>query len=198
LSKEEDYDLVRRLRSRNAGTRQEAFEALYAKYKDRVFGLAARILGDRHLAYDAVQSTFITILEKAEKFRFHAAFSSWLYRVTVNRCIDLRRRTSKHPRLSLSEPDVRDQIADKDLRRKLAGGPENGAEAEELHDLVERAVAGLDPRMSAVVLLRYMQGLDYAEIGKILDLPIGTVKSRLNRAHAALDSWLGSRLDDYL
>ena len=89
LRREDDHELVRRLVSTNGGEAESAFTELYEKYKRRVYATACRILHDRNLAADATQAAFLTILRKADRFDFRSAFSSWIYRVTVNQCIDL-------------------------------------------------------------------------------------------------------------
>jgi RNA polymerase sigma-70 factor (ECF subfamily) len=197
LAREEDFELVRDLCARSSDLVERAFETLYERYKDRVYGTACRILNDRSLASDVTQETFLLILRKAHKFNFRSAFSSWLYRVAVNLCIDTRRKRSRRRPLSLSEPEVAAWADRTDRRRNPAEGPETAAHREELSVAVERAIADLNPKLATVVVLRYVDGLGYEEIAEILGMPLGTVKSRLNRAHSALESQLGPRLDDY-
>lgn len=196
LDREEDFELVRQLGSRNRETSHRAFGLLYDKYEQRVYATALRVLGDSALAADATQLTFLTVLRKARKFDFRSAFSSWLYRVAVNRCIDLRRKRSRHHSVSMSEPEVEAIAAGGDRRSSQNPGPEEHARRAELVEEVGRAISRLNPRLSVVVVLRYLEGLGYEEIAEILELPLGTVKSRLNRAHAALEQDLGPRLDD--
>ena len=197
MSREEDYDLVRQLLARDPRVRESAFDVLFRKYDNRVFNIACRVLGDRDLAADVTQETFITILKKAGKFDFRAAFSSWMYRITVNRCIDVRRKRSRRNPLSLGDPEVTDWAEGAARNGNREDGPEEAARRKELQAAVGKAVSGLNPRLSSVVVLRYTEGLGYEEIAEILQVPLGTVKSRLNRAHTALEAELGSRLDDY-
>jgi RNA polymerase sigma-70 factor (ECF subfamily) len=196
LTREEDYEYVRHLRSEDPGVWRPALGFLFRKYRDRVFNLSVRILREPHLAADATQATFLNVLRKASKFRFRSAFSSWLYRITVNQCIDIRRKKGRAPKLSLSEPEVGEQVGDQDLRRKGTTTPFDEAMRDELQAAIDRAISELDPRMAAVVVLRYSEGMDYHDIALALDLPLGTVKSRLSRAHAALVDRLGPKLDD--
>ena len=83
-----------------------AFDSLFRRHGDRVYNVACRVLGDRNLAADVTQDTFVTVLAKAGRFDFRAAFSTWIYRIAVNRCIDVRRKRGRHRPLSLSDPDV--------------------------------------------------------------------------------------------
>lgn len=197
VTREEDFDLVRRLCAKDPAAVEQAFEIVYERYKDRVYGTACRILNDRTLAADVTQETFLQILRKARKFNFRSAFSSWLYRVAVNLCIDARRKQSRRRPLSLSEPEVAAWADRADRRREPTEAPETAANREELTHAIERAIADLNPKLATVVVLRYVDGLGYEEIAEVLAMPLGTVKSRLNRAHSALESQLGPRLDDY-
>jgi RNA polymerase sigma-70 factor (ECF subfamily) len=198
VSREEDFELVRRLCSGDPAHAEPAFDVLYAKYRDQVFNLSCRVLHDRALAADATQEAFLSVLRKAHKFKFRSAFSSWLYRVTVNLCIDLKRKVDRKKPLSLSEPRVSSWVGDGDPRREPEPGPEDRARQREFRDAVDHAVNRLNPRLATVVVLRYTEGLGYEEIAQILGVPLGTVKSRLSRAHAALAEDLGPRLDDYV
>ncbi|MHC4472643.1 MAG: RNA polymerase sigma factor [Planctomycetota bacterium] len=199
MAREEDFELVRRLRSRDPEIVEAAFEALYRKYRNHVYNLSFGILNDEALALDASQETFLVILRKSRRFKFQSAFSSWLYRVTVNQCIDLRRKRARRSQLSMSEPHVAVWVENEDLLRgETAPGPEESARRKELAAELRRAIANLNPRLAAVVVLRYMEGLGYEEIAESLDMPLGTVKSRLNRAHAALEEALGPKLDEFL
>lgn len=198
MAREEDFELVRRLRSRDPETVEAAFEALYRKYRNHVYNLSFGILNDEALALDASQETFLLILRKSRRFKFRSAFSSWLYRVTVNQCIDLRRKRARRSQLSMSEPQVAAWVENEDRLRETSSGPEESARREELARELRRTIANLNPRLAAVVVLRYMEGLGYEEIAESLDMPLGTVKSRLNRAHAALEEALGPKLDEFL
>ena len=197
MTREVDFELVRRLCSRNAALVDPAFDTLYRKYRDRVYSSAYRILRDPALAADVTQETFLTVLRKASKFDFRSAFSSWLYRVAVNLSIDARRKRGRHRPLSLGDPEVSAWAESADRRKEPPPGPLAAAAASELAEIVEKAVADLNPKLGVVVVLRYVEGLGYEEIAEILEVPLGTVKSRLNRAHAALEGELASVLTRY-
>ena len=195
MDREQDFALVRQLCSRDRKAVDSAFTQLYDLYESKVFGTALRVLGDRALAADATQLTFLTVLRKAGKFDFRSAFSSWLYRVAVNRCIDLKRKRTRQRSVSMTEPEVAVLAEGGDARRTEISDPEVNAERSELVQVIKEAISKLNPRLSVVVVLRYLEGLGYEEISEILDVPLGTVTSRLNRAHAALEQDLGPRLD---
>ena len=198
MDREEDYELVRQLCAREPQVRETAFDVLYRKHRDRVFNTAYRVMGDRGRAADITQETFLIILRKARKFDFRSAFTSWLYRVTVNLCIDLRRKLAKQSSVSMSDAEVVNWVEGTSRGQSGEPSPEKAARAVELQGLVAKAISELNPRLGSVVVLRYVEGLGYEEIAEVLELPLGTVKSRLSRAHAALEADLGQRLDEYV
>jgi RNA polymerase sigma-70 factor (ECF subfamily) len=196
-----DVELARRLGSRDRAEREAAFATLFDRHQRRAFDLAWRVLGDSSLAADAVQEAFLTVYRKGPKFEARAQFSSWLYRVVLNQSIDLRRREKRHRALSLGDDPGRDSSrapsatdSGRDPESPLPGPDVDARRAEETA-IVRAAIARLSPKLAAVVVLRYPEGMAYEEIGEILGLPPGTVRSRLNRAHAALREILGDRLD---
>jgi RNA polymerase sigma factor (sigma-70 family) len=121
MSEPSDVELSRRLGSRDRAEREAAFATLFDRHRQKAFGLAWRVLGDASLAADAVQEAFLTVYEKGPRFEARAQFSSWLYRVVLNRSIDLRRRERRHRAIPLDElraaksPGIRRRI---DLRRR--------------------------------------------------------------------------------
>lgn len=194
-----DLDLVRRLRTGSAAARREAFAELHRRHSRRSFQLAFRVLGDPGLAADVVQEVFLTVFRKGARFEERAQFSSWLFRVVLNRSIDMRRRERRTsgesgpaPRGRGGEDAGTEPLAEAPDPRP---GPEAAARGEERAAAVRAAIGQLSPKLAEIVALRYPQGLSYEEIGELLDLPPGTVRSRLNRAHAALREILGEQLD---
>lgn len=196
MDREEDYQLVRRMGSPHRPVADAAFEQLYLKYRDRVYSTALHVLCDPSLAADAVQVTFLSVYRNARRFDFRAAFSSWLYRVALNQCIDLTRRRRRIRAVSLAQGEAGGAEILRDARRSEPPDPVDEAGRSELREEIRRAIGRLSPRLSSVVVLRYLEGLSYEEISEILEAPVGTVKSRLNRAHAALEADLGPRLDE--
>jgi RNA polymerase sigma-70 factor (ECF subfamily) len=151
----------------NAGD-AAAFEALYARYKDWVVSLAMRLTGDADQALDVLQETFIYLLSKFPGFVLTSRLTTFLYPAVKNIAIHLRRKRDRMIRSEL--PDVLPAqaltaTADGDLAAVVSGLPETHRE---------------------VVLMRFVDGLTLEEIGQALDIPLGTVKSRLHNALAAL------------
>ncbi len=162
-----------------------AFDILVGRYAGRVYAVCFRYFGNASDAEDAAQDTFVALLRRAETFRGHAGFSTWLHRVTVNTCHDLARRRARRPRSSgIDAGGLADQVVADDLLANRELGLE-----------LREAMATLDPEQRLVVALHDVQGLPYAEIAKFLDMPIGTVKSRIHRAHARLAASLAHLRD---
>jgi len=163
----------------------DAFRLLYEKYGEKVFASAYRIVGENHAAADLVQEVFVKIHGELRRFKFESKFSTWLFRVTVNHALNRASEGSRHARIH--EKIVRDGKGD-------PGGTKEGRPVD---DEVQRALQELSPKLRTVISLRYLEGLSYEEIAEILELSIGTVKSRLFLAHETLRPMLKNvRLDE--
>jgi RNA polymerase sigma-70 factor (ECF subfamily) len=163
----------------------DAFRLLYEKYGEKVFASAYRIVGEHHAAADLVQEVFVKIHWELRRFKFESKFSTWLFRVTVNHALNRASEGSRHARIH--EKIVRDGKGD-------PGGTKEGRPVD---DEVQRALQELSPKLRTVISLRYLEGLSYEEIAEILELSIGTVKSRLFLAHETLRPMLKNvKLDE--
>ena len=161
------------LLERAAAGDQAAFSALVRRHEDRVFGIAVRITGDRADALDATQDTFVSVFRQAGSFRAEAAFTTWLYRVTVNACRDLLRKRRRLP-----EPV-----------EELPERPRPGIGTEEVVGLrmdLARALAQLPEDYRDAVLLHDLGAVPYEEIALITGVALGTVKSRISRGRRRL------------
>ena len=167
--------------SRARGGDREAFGALVEQYRDNVYRLAYRMCGNAYDADEAAQEAFVAAWRALPNFRGDAKFSTWLYRLTTNAAIDVMRREKRHQTVGNGEMvDLADD----------ADSPQETVERTEQQEAVQKALATLSEEYREVLLLRYMEELDYAEIAEVLQLPSGTVKSRINRAKAALKAAL--------
>jgi len=176
---------------------QGAFRDLYEQYKDRVYNVCYRITGNATDALDASQETFGIMFRKVGEFRFESKFSSWVYRIAVNASIDIKRRSGMRWLASLEgvqDPEGLD-LPRADLRDERTEQPSVAASRHELEDEIQQAISRLSPKMRAITVLRYIENLSYEEISETLRVSIGTVKSRLSRAHQALDRELTPVLD---
>ena len=160
---------------------REAFGALVEQYRDNVYRLAYRMCGNAYDADEAAQEAFVAAWRALPNFRGDAKFSTWLYRLTTNAAIDVMRREKRHQTVGDGEMM---ELADD------ADSPQETVERTEQQETVQKALATLSEEYREVLLLRYMEELDYAEIAEVLQLPSGTVKSRINRAKAALKTAL--------
>ena len=154
-----------------------AFEELVITYQHRVFGVAVRMLGNAAEAQEVAQEAFLRAHRALADFRGDAKLSTWLYAITSRLCLN---------RLAKGERRLRRQGAETLLR--LAGGerPDVAVERGELEAALQRAIAELPEERRIVVVLRDLEGLSYEEIAEVLDLELGTVRSRLHRARADL------------
>ncbi len=166
---------------RYVGGDVEAFDDLVRRHRDRVFAVCLRMLRDRDAALDATQDTFVTLFRKADRFKAEAAFSTWLYRVTVNVCYDHLRRGQRRRTEPL--PDHMDP-AD--------AGSEDGFAAADVRPEIEAALIDIAPEFRAAVVLVDLQGLSLEMASDALGVPIGTVKSRVFRGRRQLAERLGN------
>jgi len=157
-----------------------AWEELVRRYQGRVFGLALHYAHDVEEARDLAQEVFVRVFQRLGSFRPDEPFLPWLLRVARNLCIDQIRRTA-------SRPPGFDIPADEALNLRAAGqSPEEAWEAGSRQQLVHRALRQVGEAHREILLLKEIQGLKLEEIAALLDLPLGTVKSRSSRARVEL------------
>jgi len=185
-----DYDLVQQCRSNDPTLYEPAFKRVYEKYGEKVFNISYRILGNREDASDVTQDAFITLFRKISNFRKDSRFFTWFYRIVVNLCIDRKRKKVSSRLINESERtgglvDVPDQR--EDAIKKLT-------DQEFLETRVQQSLLKLSPNLRTVTVLRYIEGLSYIEIAETLNASLGTVKSRLNRAHRNLEELLDKEI----
>lgn len=176
------------IRSCLAGERI-AFDRLVLRYKDRVFNLCLRLLGDYHDANDCAQETFIKMYRALPRFRFESAFSTWLYRIAVNTCKSSRSSLSFRMKKKTVSFDGLDAGAQQNLESASGNPhptPEQELERRERERVLQEAIDTLSRDHRTLVVLRDVEGLSYDEIGRITGLNLGTVKSKLSRARLKL------------
>lgn len=170
---------------------REAFRLLFEAYKDRVFSIARYSLGDEAAADDVTQQIFVKLITRIGQFRGESEFTTWLYRLVINTCLDERRKRRRF--LPVSEFEAIQPMTNTTNQRS----PETGYARQEVADSVRHAITGLKPKMRLPILLKYIEGLSYEEIAVVLGCSKGTVASRLNRAHKALARRLGHLRDEF-
>ncbi len=190
----EDAQLIERIQAGQT----EAYGELVHKYQDQVFNTCWRICGHLEDARDVTQEAFLKAFEGLSGFRGESGFYTWIFRIAVNLALTLRRNTARRRMVSLDQGDAVALSQAETLARRVAersgDDPADSAGRAELHGCVARAVAELEDEYRAVIVLRDIEGLDYRTIAEILEVPRGTVKSRLHRARMSLRDALGPAL----
>jgi RNA polymerase sigma-70 factor, ECF subfamily len=155
-----------------------AFQLLFETYKDKVFSIAVYSSGgDRAVADDVTQQTFLKLFTAIRQFRGDSEFTTWLYRLVVNACLDERRRRKRL--LPLPETLTMRNPSDKRPQEKQYA-------RREVSEAVQAAIGELKPKFRLPILLKYIEGLSYEEIASVMGCSKGTVASRLNRGHSQL------------
>jgi len=178
-----DADAVERARDGD----HDAFRVLVERYQARLFRLALRVLRDEEQARDAVQDAFLKIYRSLGRFEGRSSFYTWAYRLVVNQCLDARRRDRSDRHVPYEEDQRPDSVAAGGSG--LAGAlplPEDELERAELRGRLQGAIDGLPDEARRTFLLREVDGLSYAEIAAALEIPKGTVMSRLHYARRRL------------
>lgn len=166
----------------------DAMGRLLRLYQRRVYGVCYRMLRDRHEARDLTQDALLKVLEGLDSYDGRSKLSTWVVRVTMNCCLSHLRKQRLRRHASLDAPGPDGATVDRGPLGPAAGelSPSRHVERAEMRAILLRALGGLDPDMRAVIVLRDLQDLEYHTIADVLDIPVGTVKSRLFRARAAL------------
>jgi RNA polymerase sigma-70 factor, ECF subfamily len=189
-----DLELVQTCQKSDGPEFERAFAQIFALYQDRVYTICLRVCGNQDDALDAAQDTLVTLARRIYDFQFRSRFSSWVYRIAVNSAIDVRRRRLDAPRGGVQTKLGGDSgwMAES-ASEQLGTDPVAEAERGEVQAQVRIALSNINPRFSSLLILRYVEGLSYEQIAETLECNLGTVKSRLNRAHGALREYMERR-----
>lgn len=161
----------------------ESFNALILRYQDSAYTLAYRIMGDSHSASDALQEAFIIAYRRLGTYR-GGSFRAWLMRITTNQCYDELRRVRRRP--SVSVEAMGEETGDDPAIPDGSDTPEEVAEQRELQQAIQQCITSLNPDQRIVLVMCDVDGMDYQAIADTVGAQIGTVKSRLSRARAAV------------
>jgi RNA polymerase sigma-70 factor (ECF subfamily) len=168
----------------------KALERLIGKYQARIYNVILKISSNPDDAAELLQDTFVKVIENINEFQGRSAFYTWAFRIAVNLTLNFRKRKSVAGWTSLDTLSIGQDEHNISLSKVLfdVKQPEPGeiAENRELCDLVTRAINRLDDEQRTVIVLRDIEGMDYAQIADVLGVELGTVKSRISRARAAL------------
>ena len=173
---QEEALLVRRA----AAGEEDAFEQLVVRYQKNIYNLTLRMSGNPEDAYDLAQEAFLRAWRSLSSFQFEASFSTWLYRLATNLCIDFlrRQRRGKTIPLQFEEDDEAQELPLPDPKP----GPEEQAILTEDRQAMTDALSALEPAYRMALTMRVIDGLSYQEIAAALEVREGTVKSRIARA----------------
>ena len=175
--------------------RESAYEALIQQYQQPVYNLVYRLLDDPADAADVVQEVFLKIFRSVGNFRGESSLKTWIYRISCNEAYNQRRWYSRHKKSEVglenddeSMPNLNDVLPDHGRSAfDIASG-------HEMHALIESALTELNPQFRTAVVLRDMEDMSYEEIAEVLQVSLGTVKSRILRGREALRKALAGRL----
>ncbi|NOZ55329.1 MAG: sigma-70 family RNA polymerase sigma factor [Calditrichaeota bacterium] len=183
-----DEELIERFQKGD----REAFEKIVERYKDQLLNFAYRFLGSRQEAEDVVQDTFLRVYRNRKAYRRVARFSTWIYTIAGNLAKTELRKRKRRKLFSISDLGFEEkdyEISD------LSHNPEDDVEGTLKEEIIQSEIEKLPPKFREVIILRDVQGLSYEEIALILKIPIGTVKSRVNRARLRLQKRLKHLLE---
>ncbi|WP_406564951.1 RNA polymerase sigma factor RpoE [Mangrovitalea sediminis] len=187
---EADRQLIQRVQQGD----RSAFDMLVLKYQSRVAAIIGRYVSDYHEVLDLVQETFVKAFRALEGFRGESAFYTWLYRIAVNTAKNYLESRGRRPQGTV-DPDDAERIEGAVQLREIAS-PERQLQRQELYQVLQQAIAELPEELRTALLLREFDGLSYDDIAKVLDCPIGTVRSRIFRAREAVDRRIAPLLEN--
>ena len=185
LTEEKILSIIREVQSGDVN----AFEDIVREYEKNVYNIALRMTGDREDALDVSQEAFLKAYHALGNFRGESKFSVWLYRIVSNACLDFLRERKRRAEVSLSVVDDEDESAEVEIRDDSLS-PETLLERKLTREAVQRGLLSLPEDQRKILLLREIQGFSYEEIGRVLSLESGTVKSRIFRARRKLCEFL--------
>jgi len=185
LAKYSDEELLSLFR---AGQR-DVFGTLVRRYQRELYGYLRRYLGDADLADDVFQTTFVQVFAKAGQYEPGRPVRPWLYAIATNQAIDAMRKIGRHPTVSLEQTETEADGERRgliDLLEARESDPFDNVDQAETRELVRACLDRLPDFLKQVILMAYYQGLKYQEIADALEIPLGTVKSRLHAAMVKL------------
>jgi RNA polymerase sigma-70 factor (ECF subfamily) len=172
---------------------RNAFTQLMSRYQRELYHFLVRFLGDRAAAEDVFQETFLQVHQSADQFDLSRRFRPWLFTIAANKARDLIRSQARRPTNPLQasiSPGDEESGEFIDLMQSTAAMPDDPMQREELQELVKKTVLQMPEHLREILLLSYFHQFPYKQIGDILDIPLGTVKSRLHAAVAHFaDRW---------
>ena len=174
---------------------EDAYEVLIQRYQQPVYNLVCRLLNDPSDGCDIVQEVFLKVFRNIGSFRGNSSLKTWIYRIAVNEAYNHRRWFSRHQRQEVALTAEEGNASYADTLADPGRSPFDQAADHETRALVEAALAKLNSKFRAALVLRDIEDLSYEEIAAVLDVSLGTVKSRILRGREALRKILEGRLE---
>lgn len=193
-TREADLELVRRAQKGDV----KAFEDLLGRYRRKVFGLAMGMVGNRDDAMDVMQDAFVRVYRHLGSFQGDSSFYTWVYRITMNLCIDHVRKAARMRAAPYEDRLAHDQVDQGDFPILPVRHDVNPGKAARRHEVMEklvRALNDLPPHHRAVIVMREFEGLTYEEMAQVMQVPKGTIMSRLFHARHKLQKALAEFVD---
>ncbi|MCA9602998.1 MAG: RNA polymerase sigma factor [Polyangiales bacterium] len=190
-----DEELLRRFGAGDA----RAFEALYDRYRRQIFTFIVRSTRDRAAAEELTQEVFLRVVQRADDFKGQSKFSTWLYSITRNLCIDHSRKMAFRRHRSLDAPLRTDETGGASLGDRVASddlAPDRNVESNTMRSRMEAALAAVPEEQREVFLMRQVEHLSFAEIALVVGVPENTVKSRMRYALERLQKALAEFEDN--
>lgn len=189
----DDLTLVKRVRSGD----QRAFKLLVERYQRKVYAVALGMLKDKEEAMDVSQEAFVKVYKYLDHFKGDSSFYTWLYRITANICIDHIRKRGGSEHVEFDESVATDVSEARigALGSRLGTNPQKSALRRELAEKIQEALAQVPEKHRAILLLREIEGMSYEDLARTLDIPKGTVMSRLFHARTKVQKILSEYLE---
>lgn len=191
MSEPDDQVLLERCRNGD----RDAFDALVARHEQRAYRFAYHLTRDADDAADIVAESFVRVHRALANFRGGSSFATWLYRILTNCYLDLRKRERSRPAASLDTLMEGRMSESSSLTEAPSSGPEEHALRAAREDAIQAAIRKLPEYQRAMLVMFHVEMLSYEQIAETLDLPVGTVKSRLNRARLSLRELLEKNVE---
>jgi RNA polymerase sigma-70 factor (ECF subfamily) len=180
-----DQELIRKVTNGHP----EAFNEIVRRYQDKLFNAVIRHVGDYNDAHDIVQQSFLNAYRNLRSFKEESNLGTWLYRIAFNQSVSFFRSRGRNRAVSFDGRAAQDGEVG-GFEPAAEADPSAGTARAELRDRIQEALLTLDDESRRIVILREFEGCDYVEIARVMEVPIGTVRSRLHRARLALKSQL--------
>jgi RNA polymerase sigma-70 factor (ECF subfamily) len=181
MSAKSDHELIRQI----LGGRAEAFNEIVMRHQDKVFNIVLRHVGNYNDAVDVVQQTFINAYRNLRNFKQESNLSTWLYRIAFNQSVSFFRERGRKRAVSIDAPSGDEEAAAREVVSQN-GDPSTHVMNQDLQKRIHTVLGMLDDESRQIVILREFESYAYEEIAQVLEIPVGTVRSKLHRARLFL------------